>query len=528
MIMKKILVLPFLFILCSTFAQDKELSIIPLPQSYKAKTGIFELTKKTTIIHDQETADIAHYFQKELLRYESMSLPLSVNIDDDRFSNSIILKLTASDKESEHYSLDMSKGEVVIEANSKRGIFNGVSSLLQIIRLTEPTEAKYELPCYNIKDSPTYEWRGLMLDESRHFFGVKKVKKLLDWMAFYKLNKFHWHLTDAPGWRIEIKKYPKLAYVGGIGNQSNEYAPAQYYTQEEIKEIVQYAADRYIDIIPEIDMPGHATAANKAYPEFSGGGTERFPDFTFNPGNEDVYTFLSDILEEVDALFPSQIIHLGADEVNFGRKAWEANTEINDLMKRENLSDLDEVEKYFHNRMADSLIIRNNKVAGWDEISNFDISKDHSIVFYWRSIRPHMLQKAIDNDYPLVLCPNRVFYLDYKQDSTHVRSWQKHVNSLSTIYNFSPYSLPVSYKNDTNILGIQGNIWTEIIASEERLDFMTFPRITAVAETSWNSDENKNLEKFEKRVEKHLDLYRDAGIYFFNPFDPGENKEPKI
>lgn len=525
-IMKILLLLPCFFVLFSAISQEMDIPIIPYPQYYNTSLESFELTNKTIIIHDEDVADIAYYLQKELLRFENTSLRTSSNKNVNTFQNTIVIKMNNTTEKDEFYSISMNKKEILISGNSKKGVFNGVISLLQMIYLTEPEEMVYNLQCYEIKDYPEYEWRGLMLDESRHFFGKEKVKQLLDWMAFYKMNKFHWHLTDSPGWRIEIKKYPKLAYVGGIGDQSNEYSPAQYYTQEDIKEIVQYAAERYIDIIPEIDMPGHARAANMAYPEYSGGGSERYPEFTFNPGKEEVYSYLTDILREVDALFPSQMIHIGGDEVQFGNKKWNSDRDIQNLMEKEGLEDLKSVEEYFVKRMSDSLDVLNNKVLAWDEVAGYDLSNKNTIVYYWRSRLPEQLQKSIDGDFPIVLCPNRTFYLDYKQDSTHVRSWQKYVNSLSSIYNFSPDSLPVNYKENSNILGMQGNIWTEIIKSEERLDFMTFPRITAIAETSWNNDANKNLEKFEKRVEKHLDLYRDAGIYFYNPFNPGENKEP--
>src|SRR5690606_13307445 len=167
------------------------------------------------------------------------------------------------------------------------------------------------IPAWEITDQPRYAWRGLMLDESRHFFGKEKVKSILDWMAFYKLNRFHWHLTDEPAWRLEIKKYPLLTLIGGIGSFTDGAAPAAYYTQQQIHEIVAYAAERNITVIPEIDMPGHATAANRAYPEYSGGGTEAHPHFTFNPGKEDTYAYLTDILRETNALFPSQLLHLG-------------------------------------------------------------------------------------------------------------------------------------------------------------------------------------------------------------------------
>lgn len=226
------------------------------------------------------------------------------------------------------YSLKTSTKEIVISAADDEGVFNGISSLIQLVASKKVVNGSVNLPAWQIDDKPLYQWRGLMLDESRHFFGKEKVKLLLDWMAFYKLNKFHWHLTDEPGWRLEIKKYPLLTLVGGIGNHTNPNASSNYYTQEDVKEIVRYAAERKIDVIPEIDMPGHARAANRAYPEFSGGGSEKYPHFTFDPGNEGTYKYLTDIIREVDVLFPSKMIHLGGDEVSFGNQQWSKNAGI--------------------------------------------------------------------------------------------------------------------------------------------------------------------------------------------------------
>ncbi len=218
-----------------------------------------------------------------------------------------------------------------------------------------------------------------MLDESRHFFGKEKVKSIIDWMAYYKLNRFHWHLTDQNGWRLEIKKYPLLTLVGGIGNYTNKFAKAAYYTQDDIKEVVAYAAARFIEVIPEIDMPGHARAANMAYPEFSGGGTDKHPEFTFDPGNQGTYSYLSNILKEVNVLFPSGYLHLGGDEVHFGNKQWSTNKGIATLMKQMRLNSLPAVEQYFVSRMADTVKAMGSKVLLWDEAVSEKLSKDQTV-----------------------------------------------------------------------------------------------------------------------------------------------------
>ncbi len=423
----------------------------------------------------------------------------------------------------------MTTNEINISAGTREGIFLGLTSLIQLARLSPSQGNSVPIECWNIQDRPRYEWRGFMLDESRHFFGMQKVKQILDWMSLYKLNKFHWHLTDSPGWRIEIKQYPKLALVGGVGSHSDSNTPAKYYTQEEIKEIVRYASERYIDIIPEIDMPGHATAANRAYPEYSGGGSKTRPDFTFHPGKEEVYGYLTNILKEVDALFPSQIIHLGGDEVHYGNEKWSTDEAIQALMKREKLKELPEVEHYFFHRIADSLFTMNNKLAGWDEIASSDLDPEKTIVYFWRPQRLDQLQKSLDKGFSIVMSPRLPMYLDYAQDSLQVHGvpWKRFgVNSYDKIYNFNPYEFDVSYPEKSNILGIQANLWTERIRSENRLDYLLFPRIAALAESAWTEEENKNLEDFNKRLKKQFPLYRKDKIYYHDPFEPTNTGEP--
>lgn len=363
-----------------------------------------------------------------------------------------------------------------------------------------------------------------MLDESRHFFGKEKVKSLLDWMAFYKLNKFHWHLTDEPGWRVEIKKYPLLTYIGGIGNHSDPDAAPNYYTQEDIREIVKYAAERKITVIPEVDMPGHARAANRAYPEFSGGGSERYPHFTFNPGLEATYSYLTDILKEVDMLFPSQMIHLGGDEVHFGNQQWNDIEGVQRLMAENQYTDLSEVEKHFMVRMADSLYAMGNKFLAWDEMADIPLPVDKTIIFWWRHDQPDYLTKALKRNYPVVLCPRIPLYFDFVQHDSHKvgRRWAGAYSELEGVYYFNAEQ----YAGDRTpqVLGIQANLWTEVIRTPERFDFMMFPRISALAEAAWGN--NADFSGYQERVGDHLSLYKEQGIYYFNPFCPEEFPEP--
>ncbi|MCH5599604.1 family 20 glycosylhydrolase [Niabella ginsengisoli] len=360
-----------------------------------------------------------------------------------------------------------------------------------------------------------------MLDESRHFFGAEKVKSILDWMAYYKLNRFHWHLTDAPAWRIEIKQYPKLALIGGIGSHSNPDEPAQFYTQEQIAEIVSYAANRNIVVIPEIDMPGHATAANRAYPQFSGGGSEKHPEFTFHPAKEETYQYLTNILREVQAMFPSKMLHLGGDEVSFGNAKWMADAAVKKLMATKGLKTVTDVERYFMQRMADSVFKMNAKLLAWDEVANMDFPKNKTIVFWWRHDKPEQLTTVLNKGYSTVLCPRLPLYFDFVQDSTHTvgRKWGGGFSPLQDVYNFNAENLPgVTSKNQDQILGIQANLWTETMRRSDQLDFMLFPRMAALSEASWKSSEKNNYQEFTGILKKHFILYDKEGINFYNSF----------
>jgi len=497
-----------------------------MPEKSERVFSIFELTNNSAINFDREFTEQANYLQKQLLKYHQLTVSLNPAGSPTR----IVLKrnsLWMNKKEA--YAIKMTSKEVLIEASDNHGIFNGITSFIQMTRLHGSGNGKISVDCWNIEDEPTFEWRGLMLDESRHFFGVSKVKQLLEWMSLFKLNRFHWHLTDQTGWRIEIKQYPLLGLVGGIGNYDDPFLPARFYTQEEIKEVITYAQERFIEIIPEIDMPGHAGAANRAYPEFSGGGSDKSQGFTFNPGNANIYNYLTKILKEIDCLFPSQIIHIGGDEVNYGNKKWKLNESIIELMKANKFSDLKEVENYFFRRISDSLSYMNNMVAAWDEVVDYDISNKKTIIFYWRGNKPEQLQKALNKGFPVVLCPVHPLYFDYVQDTlqVHGRDWRKYsYNSFEKVYMFSPKDLNVTYSEDAKILGIQANVWTERIATEQRLDYMIFPRIAALSETAWSNDGEKDIKNFKIRLKSYFKLFDKDGIYYLNPFTPAKTGEP--
>ncbi|NSL87860.1 beta-N-acetylhexosaminidase [Chitinophaga sp. Mgbs1] len=510
----------FLFTMLQAIAQT--CPVIPLPAQYQPGSESFALSKRTAVIaKDASLQPVAAFLREQLL--QQYELPAG-----KATANKIILEHNSNGAPADAYTLRMSENNIHITAAGPEGAFNAVATLLQLTAsATRKKDALY-IPAWNIDDKPYYTWRGLMLDESRHFFGKEKVKSILDWMAFYKLNRFHWHLTDAPGWRLEIKKYPLLTTIGGIGNHHNPEAPAQFYTQDDIREIVAYAQARYITVIPEIDMPGHASAANRAYPAFDGGGTEKYPSFTFNPGREGTYQYLANILQETDALFPSQMIHLGGDEVTFGNKGWESDTGVIRLMQSHGLTSRKAVEDYFIQRMADTVIGMHNKVLAWDEVATATLPVNKTIVCWWRQDKPENLRLALDKGYQVILCPRLPFYFDFVQDSSHKigRRWAKgELNNIQSVYDFDASRLPAAKDHSNNILGVQACLWTEVIADNRRLDFMLFPRISALAETAWTAPEKKNAAQFFQRLQSHLQLYQQHHLYYFDMSAPDKHPE---
>ncbi|ANH83766.1 beta-hexosaminidase [Niabella ginsenosidivorans] len=505
-------------------AGQEQCPVIPAPVQAVRSAETFLLSRYTGLILDApELKGAGAYLQQRLL--DLKQIPVAVKPADADY---IRLSINKQAKQDESYRLAITKKGVNITANSVAGVTNGISSLLQLVSLQKPVNGGVSLEGWSIKDAPRYGWRGFMLDESRHFMGKAKVLQLLDWMAFYKLNRFHWHLTDEPGWRIEIKRYPKLALLGGLGNFTNPTAPAAYYTQEEISEIVHYAAQRNITVIPEIDMPGHATAANRAYPQYSGGGNEQHPDFTFDPGNEGTYGYLMNILREVNLLFPSGMIHLGGDEVSFGSDKWIQHEGVKKLMQTHSLKDLKAVERYFMERMADSVYSLHAGLLAWDEMAAVNLPKDKTIICWWRHDQPRQLQLALDKGYRIIVCPRLPYYFDFVQDSSHRmgRKWGKAYAPIKDVYNYKAESLIADQKQQAQVLGIQANLWTETVTNFNRMDYMVFPRIAALAEAAWTTDALKNYDGFATRLKMQLPLYRDAGIYFYNPFDPSEIPEP--
>ncbi len=427
---------------------------------------------------------------------------------------------------SESYRLEITRNDIRITASDEDGAFYAKETLKQLVQ----TEG-YRLRCMEIYDAPRYAYRGFMLDEARHFFGEEKVKRILDLMARYKLNTFHWHLTDSQGWRMEIKKYPRLTEIGAKGDYSNEgEGPAQYYTQEQMASIVDYASKLHIDVIPEVDMPGHANASNRAYPEYSGGMTVKYGEFTYNPGYEGTYRYLTDIIGEVKTIFPDDRLHIGGDEVWFGIAAWNDKPEVQKLMAEKGFTELRQVEKYFIERMMDSLAVRGIDPLGWDELTEIGAPLNTD-VYWWRHNKPEVLADALDKGYHVILCPRIPCYFDFIQHEglSRGRTWNGEFCPLDKCYGFpenilDDMNLPEASLD--NIKGLQANLWTERVPAEDRLDYMVWPRLCAVAESAWTLPSNKDYDDFQSRLNYSYKYFDALGIHCFDHRNPSRRAEP--
>ncbi|MDR3251446.1 MAG: beta-N-acetylhexosaminidase [Tannerella sp.] len=490
-----------------------QINLFPTPAKVTSGRGFFVAGGNTVFVGN---ADYAKSLARDLTDgFKSMK-------SGDK-NNRVILALRAdASLKNDAYTLDISADSVVMTASTASGLFYAKATFLQLARFYGG-----KIPVCRINDSPRYEWRGFMLDESRHFFGKEKVKQYLDVMSSLKMNVFHWHLTDEPGWRIEIKRYPKLTTVGAIGNYSDPDAPAAFYTQEDIKEIVAYAAERHIIIIPEIDMPGHATAVCRAYPEISGGGEGRWAHFTFHPCKEATYQFIGNVLDEIVSLFPAPYIHIGGDEVHYGNQEWFTDPDIQQFIKDKNLKDETGLEHYFVRRIADIVASKGKTVIGWDEIVDAGVSPSKAVVMWWRHDRKYQLLKALEQGFRVIMTPRRPFYGDFVQFGSHKtgRFWNGY-NTVEDIYRFPETVDNLIYSYEDRIMGLQMSMWTERIADGKRLDYMAFPRLVAVAESGWTPALSKECSLFMQKLPFFLEYLDDKNIYYFNPFDPNARPEP--
>lgn len=522
------------------------LSIVPYPRSLKQEKGIFTFSASTIIKVDRKGEKEVEFLRLFLLENWGYRNPI---VTGRKESAASLLEITEEGTEGfkpEQYELTVSTDKIMLRGKGA-GLFYGIQSLIQLFPNERSGTA--ELPCVTIKDAPRFGYRGLMLDVSRHFFTVQQVKDLLDLMAHYKLNRFHWHLTDDQGWRIEIKSYPKLTEVGAwrvprLGDFNQMIDPPQpgekasdggYYTHEEIREVIQYASDRHIEVLPEIDVPGHCMAAIAAYPElsvtknsetkvnpgssfakwFPAGGFEMYVDNTLNPTDENVYSFLDKVLGEVAQLFPYEYIHIGGDECYKG--FWEKDPGVKAFMSRMNIKDMHALQSYFMGRVNQIVRSKNKKLIGWDEILEGGKNEGIAVMnrFGEKSARVQAKQKI-----PLVMAPgNQGLYFDYAQSASDMEPINHGgFSPLWKSYNYNPVPSGLSKIEENYILGVEGCIWTEHIGTISKLQYMMLPRLLGLAEAGWTTPENKDYDSFSKnRLPKHLQRFDKLGYNYRVP-----------
>lgn len=541
--MKKLLIILLsLFIVQVVYCQDRTIHIIPQPVEIQKPDGTFVLTKDASIGYNKPDArNVA------VMLADKLNTPTNFDLTaKEGPSATIQLNLTSNENEqigSEGYTLESSPSGVIISANQPAGLFYGMQTFFQLlppeIESASVEDLEWSVPAVKITDYPRFGWRGLMLDVSRHFFTKEEVKKYIDDMVRYKYNTFHWHLTDDNGWRIEIKSLPKLTEVGawrvpreGYFGRLDAPKPSEkatyggFYTQDDIREIVQYARDRFVTIVPEIDVPGHSMAAIAAYPElcctkdtsiqvnpgskfsewYGNGKFKMLIDNTLNPSDEKVYEFLDKVFTEVATLFPNPYIHVGGDECYKGY--WEEDSGCQKLMKKLNMTDVEQLQGYFMKRVEKILNEKGKKLIGWDEILEGGISPG-ATVMSWRGVNGGIEAAHMGHD--VVMTPTTYAYLDYTQgDPTVDPPIYSHLR-LQKCYSFNPVPEGVDAKY---ILGGQGNLWTEQLPTFRSLEYMTYPRAMALAEDFWSPDEAKNRNNFIGRVEDQFPRLDKADINY--------------
>jgi len=497
-----------------SLAQNR--SIIPEPVSSTAFPGYYTFSPTSYFQANDFKSYTDAYAAKDLF-IDYYNLPIKTATKQIGELSGIILQYDSTLQLPDGgYILKISQNAISITGKNKGGVFYGLMSLLQLIE--NPSAKTYQVPCMEIIDYPRFGYRGMHLDCSRHFFSVDFVKKYIDYLALYKLNTFHWHLTDDQGWRIEIKQYPKLTEVGAWRNGSmvghyrdQKYDDIRYggfYTQAEIKLIVKYAAARNITIIPEIEMPGHCVAALAAYPEYGcidtnlsvAKGWGGFPDI-FCP-KEETFTFLENILTEVMALFPSEYIHIGGDEVEKTR--WENSAFCQKLIVDSNLVNENGLQSYFIRRIERFVNSKGKKIIGWDEILEGGIAPNATIMS-WRSEDGGIT--AAQQKHFAIMTPGDHCYFDhYQSDPTTEPVAIGGYTPLFDVYNYEPIPSVLTTEQQKYILGAQANLWTEYISTPEQVEYMLMPRLLALSEVLWSPKENKNYDEFLKRLLIHFDL----------------------
>ncbi len=532
------LLITSIFACSSGSANKNRYNIIPLPQQLAPAEGEFKIKKSTVVAYPKENAEfkrVAEMFVKQLGTASGMVLQTMEDSGETQPENSIYFKLSNNENElgTEGYTITIVPDRVLVEATTAQGAFYGVQTLYQLLPAeivsSKKEDAKWEIPCVEIKDWPQFVYRGLHLDVCRHFFTMDEVKQHIDMIAMHKMNTFHWHLTDDQGWRIEIKSHPKLTEIGSIrhktliGSYYDEYPQVfevkdygGYFTQEQAKEIVAYAAERFITVIPEIEMPGHALAALAAYPELSctGGPFEVEPKWgifsdIFCP-KEETFALLEDVISEIIEIFPSEYIHVGGDEAH--KDKWKVCPHCQAMIKKLNLKDEDGLQSYFITRMEKFINSKGRKIIGWDEILDGGVAPNATIMS-WRGFRGAIA--AAEQGHYSIMTPTAYCYLDYNQYDPYLEPLAiGNFNTLMNTYSLNPIPPELSKEQQKYILGVQGNIWAEYIPDWVNLQTKLFPRAIALAEVGWTENFRKDYYDFASRLNQHLKRLDILGVSY--------------
>lgn len=504
-------------------------NLIPRPVSVEMGSGSFTIDQHTALRYNAAKPELiaSANFLNACLK-EISGIQLSSNVVKAKI---IELKIAATPKfGAEGYHLSVTPKKIVLIANTKAGIIYGLQTIFQTLPAIRTNE-ELKIPAMEIEDYPRFSWRGMHLDVSRHFFSPELVKEYIDLMAQFKMNSLHWHLTDNQGWRIEIKKYPRLTSVGAwmmnqVGTAGAANSPGGlgylapnggYYTQEQIKEIVKYAAARNITIVPELDVPGHSAAAILAYPYLSCEPPQQGPLTMQNfhrmpsslcPGKDSVYKFLEDVYSEVLNLFPSKYIHIGGDEVD--KRPWEKCEACMKLMEKEHLKNVDELQSYFVKRMEKFLVSKGRRLIGWDEILEGGLAPE-ATVMSWRGIEGGTAAAKMGHD--AIMTPGTPLYFDhYQADPTTEPLAIGGFNTLKMVYDYEPVPKQLNETEAKHILGAQANLWTEFIATPDHLLRMVLPRMLALSEVQWSAENTKNWEDFNRRLQSYFYRFDQLGI----------------
>lgn len=550
-LMKQLLLAVSVIFCCGATTMAQDIHIIPEPESVMPNQQFFAFSSATRIqsSDQQKSALSTQYFKDYLNEYYHITPSNATG-----GGNVLYFKwqAPAASDTIGAYTLHVRKDSVVIAASNEEGFFYGMQTLIQLLPTTPA--ASLQIPGVDIKDAPRLGYRGMMLDCGRHFMPVSFVKKFINYLALHKLNTFHWHLTEDQGWRIEIKKYPKLTEVGawrngtiighhpGTGNTDEK--AGGFYTQEQIKEIVKYAADRYITVIPEIEMPGHSSAAIAAYPElssfpnqateiadntpWSGPKTGKqvqqtwgvFPDIYVPSKN--TFTFLENVLDEVIALFPSKYIHVGGDEAP--KDYWKKSAYCQQLIKNAGLKDEHGLQSYFISTMEKYINSKGRQIIGWDEILEGGLAPQ-ATVMSWRGEDGGI--EAASQKHNVIMSPNTYMYFDYSQtkpaDSLTIGGFLP----IQKVYSYNPYPKELTAAEHDYIIGVQANLWTEYISSPAKAEYMMFPRIGALSEVAWSQQGQKDYQDFKIRLKTEIQRYELWGVNYCKNWDNQANPTKK-